>query len=84
MNDRTSPVFIQTAKEITDEVGDHILSKISLCTLGKQILDHPKQMNDDATVAGILFYMVVYSLLQLDIIYEKADGFQKSEVLKLE
>lgn len=41
-------------------------------------------MNDDATVAGILFYMVVYSLLQLDIIYEKADGFQKSEVLKLE
>lgn len=84
MNDRTSPVFIETAKEITDEVGDHILSKISLCALGKQILDHPKQMNDDATVAGILFYMVVYCLLQLDIIYEKADGFQKSEVLKLE
>ena len=44
MNNKNSLLFIETAKNITDGVGDHLQD----CpALRKSILDHPEQMDDD-------------------------------------
>lgn len=39
---------------------------------------------DDAAVPGNDVYTVVYSLLQLRIVFKETEGYVKSEVLKLE